>query len=193
MARKRHLSVSIVGAGRVGSVLGRILVENGERVVAVVSRRRGPAQRAARFLRCRIASTKLSAIPRETDLILIATPHAAVEEVAAGIAALDTLRFRSLSVCHASGMLTADVLEPIRLRGLLRFNARVVRPNMVMVKRTMDHLRLGERGRAQTEVPVVMPVVVPETAESEKEIPSDEQIAARNDDLVSHQREAGGR
>lgn len=115
-------NIAIVGAGKVGSVLGRVLVEHGECVVCVVSRSLKSAQTAGKFLRCRNVSDSLAAIPPTTSIIYITTPHAAVEGVAAGLARLDHLRFKRLSVCHASGMLTAHVLEPLRTRGATVFS-----------------------------------------------------------------------
>lgn len=115
-------NIAIVGAGKVGSVLGRILVERGERIVCVVSRTQKSAKAAGKFLRCRNVSDSLAAIPSTTDHIFITTPHAAVESVAGDLARLDHLRFRHLSVCHASGMLTAQALDPLARRGATVFS-----------------------------------------------------------------------
>ncbi|MBM2841717.1 MAG: hypothetical protein HW412_2245, partial [Bacteroidetes bacterium] len=115
-------NIAIVGAGKVGTVLGRVLVENGEKVVCVVSRTKKSAQTAGRFLKCRNVSDSLDAIPAAADFIYITTPHAAVADVALNLSRLSHLRFKRLSVCHASGMLTADVLEPVRLRGATVFS-----------------------------------------------------------------------
>jgi predicted short-subunit dehydrogenase-like oxidoreductase (DUF2520 family) len=115
-------NIAIVGAGVVGSVLGRILVENGEKVVCVVSRTKKSAQSAGRFLHCRNVSDSLAAIPATTDLIYITTPHAVVEDVAARLSKLKHLNFKHLSVCHASGTLTARALNPLKKRGAIVFS-----------------------------------------------------------------------
>lgn len=122
MKRRTRLNVTIVGAGKVGSVLGRVLVENGCRVVCVVSRTRRSANRVGRFLRSKLAVTDLESIPPETDLIFIATPHSAVTEVAGALARRKGLNFRRIAVCHASGMLTAAALEPLRQAGATVFS-----------------------------------------------------------------------
>jgi len=121
---KRHspTTFAIIGAGKVGSVLGKVLVRRGATVVAVVSRSLSSARKAGRFLGCRNVSTSLSSIPEITDFILITTPHAAVEQVALDLSRTSHLDFKSLSVCHASGMLTAEVLEPVRRRGATVFS-----------------------------------------------------------------------
>lgn len=122
MKRRRPTTIAIIGAGKVGSVLGKVLVQRGAKIVAVVSRSLSSAQKAGRFLGCRNASTSLSAIPVNTDFILIATPHAAVEQVALDLSRTSHLDFNNLAVCHASGMLTAGVLEPVRRRGTTVFS-----------------------------------------------------------------------
>jgi len=115
-------NIAIVGAGNVGKVLGRILVENGEKVVCVVSRRSESANAAGRFLQCRNCSDSLEAIPPSTGLIFITTPHAAVVQVVQGLSQLQQLRFKQLWVCHASGILTADVLKPLLQQGATVFS-----------------------------------------------------------------------
>lgn len=117
MKRRARLHITIIGAGKVGSVLGRILVENGERIVCVVSRRAASARSAGRFLRCRNTTTDLSKIPTSTDLVFITTPHGAVRDVARSLAGIERLNFRQMAFCHASGMLTAEALEPLRKKG----------------------------------------------------------------------------
>jgi predicted short-subunit dehydrogenase-like oxidoreductase (DUF2520 family) len=122
MTHRRRMRIALVGAGRVGSVLGRVLSENGERITAVVSRTRGSATRGGRFVGCKTTSTRLCDLPVDTDLVLITTPHEAVEAVASELATRDDLRFRLMAFCHASGMLTADVLAPLRKRGATVFS-----------------------------------------------------------------------
>lgn len=111
------LRVAIVGAGKVGTVLGRVLVEEGARITAVVSRSRTSARSAALFLRCRTYADAVTAIPPETDIVFITTPHDAVAGVAATLARLEGLEFGHMGACHASGMLSAAVLGPLEERG----------------------------------------------------------------------------
>ena len=118
----RKLRVAIVGGGKVGSVLGRVLAEEGVKITAVVSRSKSSATAAGRFIGCRNASTALTAIPAGTDIVLIATPHETVADVARTLAHLEGLDFKRLAVCHASGMLTASVLDPLAQRGAAVFS-----------------------------------------------------------------------
>ena len=116
------MKVAIIGAGRVGSVLGRVLVENGHTITCIVSRTLTSARRAGRFLGCRNISTSFDALPPGTDIVFIATPHGAVEQVAREVSQLRTIDFTRVSFCHASGMLSALALEPLRRRGARVFS-----------------------------------------------------------------------
>lgn len=120
--RPRFVNIAIVGAGKVGTVLGKLLVERGESVVCIVSRTAKSANKAGKFLKCKNTSTSLASIPPRTDLIYITTPHGAVEDVAHKLAAVAHLRFKKLSACHASGMLTAGALRPVAERGATVFS-----------------------------------------------------------------------
>jgi predicted short-subunit dehydrogenase-like oxidoreductase (DUF2520 family) len=119
---QRMTKLAIVGAGKVGTVLGHVLLENGVKIVAVISRTRRSAATAAKTLRCKNFSDSFSAIPEDVNLILIATPHESVERVAGEIALLTNLSFRKLVVCHTSGMLTARALAPLEKKGATVFS-----------------------------------------------------------------------
>ena len=116
MARRKRFSFAIVGAGKVGPVLGRILAERGYVCTAVVSRTRASARRGRRFIGAGLIATDVGAIPEGTDLIFITVAHGAVEGIVSGLAA-SRRSFRGISVCHASGIHTASILEPIRRKG----------------------------------------------------------------------------
>jgi predicted short-subunit dehydrogenase-like oxidoreductase (DUF2520 family) len=120
--KQARWKVAIVGAGKVGSVLGRILADRGTPVTAVVSRSQKSARRCARFIGIKRASTLLEDIPSDTTMVLITTPHGAIGEVALALSRLEHLQFRRLSVCHASGMLTAEALAPLAARGATVFS-----------------------------------------------------------------------
>jgi predicted short-subunit dehydrogenase-like oxidoreductase (DUF2520 family) len=98
------------------------MVENGQEVVCVVSRSMKSARIAGRFLGCRNVSTSLDAIPPDASLIYITTPHEAVADVARSLTQVSALPWKRLSVCHASGMLSAGVLEPIARKGATVFS-----------------------------------------------------------------------
>ncbi len=116
MSRSRW-NVAIVGPGKVGLVFGKTLKKGGDTIAAVIARTEASAKRGAAFLGCRTCGTNLERIPETTNVVLLTVPHIAVEQVARGLALLPHLSFRSMSFCHASGMLTADALAPLSERG----------------------------------------------------------------------------
>lgn len=118
----KRWNIAIVGAGKVGSVLGKLLQQKGNKIVCVVSRSMSSAQKAGKFLKCSNSSTSLGAIPANTDLVFITTPHDAIHDVALSLAPLKKLNFKNISVCHASGMLTSDALDPLKQRGATVFS-----------------------------------------------------------------------
>ncbi len=112
---------AIIGGGKVGTTLGRVLIEQGHRVSCVVSRTTRSARASAEFIGCEAAGTELAAIPGSVNLILIATPHGAVADVVRALARLER-DLKGVSVCHASGMLTAAVLDPVKAKGATVFS-----------------------------------------------------------------------
>ncbi len=108
--------VAIVGPGRVGQALGKLLAEAGVPITLIAARRAGAARRAARF----VGSGRPVGIedPRVTEatVILLTTADAALEPVARDLAR----RRRDWSgrvVLHTCGSLPAAVLRPLRRRG----------------------------------------------------------------------------
>jgi predicted short-subunit dehydrogenase-like oxidoreductase (DUF2520 family) len=127
--------VAIVGAGRIGCVLGKRLHEKGWRIGPVVTR----SMRTARAAKRRIGSGKpqagLSKAVLAADLILIATPDRTIAETAEALARIvpvqhslarrakglkKNIRGRAWQgkvVLHTSGALGSDILRPLALRG----------------------------------------------------------------------------
>ena len=120
--KTKRWQIAIIGAGKVGTVLGRVLAENGEKIVCVCSRTLRSARAGGRFIGCRRVTTDLEEIPARTDLVMITTPHGSVEDVARRLSRIAAMDFRGTSVCHASGMLTAAALDPLRERGATVFS-----------------------------------------------------------------------
>ncbi len=109
----------MIGAGVVGSALGRKLREKGYPVVAVASRTSRSAEAAARFIGGEPAPSVLAdpvAAAAQADLLLVTTPDRAVADAAAAIARGGDLAAKPLAV-HCAGALPAEVLAPLRERG----------------------------------------------------------------------------
>ena len=108
--------VAIIGAGAVGTVLARRLVERGYRVSAVLSRRREPAQALAQAVGAPVGSSDWSDVPFQVPLLLLCVPDDAIEPVARRLAKLER-PWPSMTVAHTSGARTADALAPVAARG----------------------------------------------------------------------------
>lgn len=133
--RPGRLKIGVVGAGRVGAVLGAALARAGHRVVAAsaVSSR----ERAAELLPGVPFMT-----PQETveaaDLVLLTIPDDALEPLAAGLVTTD-VPVRGKLFAHASGRHGAMVLEPLMRAGGLPL---ALHPVMTFTGRPDDLHRL---------------------------------------------------
>jgi predicted short-subunit dehydrogenase-like oxidoreductase (DUF2520 family) len=109
-------SFSIVGAGRLGTVLASALVQRGWRIGLVVDKDARAARQSRRIIGAGRAATSLGASPKPGDVVIIAVPDDAIGRVAAGLAA-SGIPWAGRSVFHTSGLLGACVLEPLAKRG----------------------------------------------------------------------------
>src|SRR5438552_8195701 len=129
-------SVSIIGAGRVGTALGLALKAANYRVDIVVTKHPVSARRAATLIGPQtvgLAETQLDRLSRSqvaffnrASLIIIATPDDVITQVANRLARVFKLRSigwgrREKSaapvVLHTSGALSSEVLAPLRKLG----------------------------------------------------------------------------
>ncbi len=107
-------TLAIVGAGRVGRALGRRLRELGWQIGAVVTRNVSSARSAVRFIGAGTPRAGISRHVLASAVILIATPDAAVEEVARELARIGAEDLQGHVVLHTSGALDASVLRVVR-------------------------------------------------------------------------------
>jgi predicted short-subunit dehydrogenase-like oxidoreductase (DUF2520 family) len=129
---KAKPTISIIGAGRLGTTLGRALHQLGYRVEAVVAVRAAHARRSAKLIGEGVRALGLSRL-RElplSDLLLITTPDDVIGEVAETLSQifgplagkgttkgkLPASRSRPV-VLHASGAMSAAVLRPLKNMG----------------------------------------------------------------------------
>lgn len=119
-------SVSIIGAGRLGSALAIALDSRGYLIEALVARRLSHARKAARSISGKpscLSDDRLSELPH-SDLIVIATPDDAIGVVAARLAGKSASpappgrnssagKQRERTVLHTSGALSSTILEPL--------------------------------------------------------------------------------
>ncbi len=108
---------TIIGAGRVGRSLGRVLSESGWRVFGVVTRSMPCARRAVRFIGEGHPFAGVSVAALTPRNILIATPDTALPRLAEELAGLGRDEWKGKTVLHTSGALASSVLEPLRSAG----------------------------------------------------------------------------
>ena len=105
------LRVGVIGAGRVGAVLGAALARAGHRVTGVYAVSEDSRARATDLL----PDAPVADIPTViagTDLVLLAVPDDALAHLVAGLAATGTWEAGQI-VAHTSGRHGASVLDPV--------------------------------------------------------------------------------
>jgi len=112
-------TVAIVGAGRLGGALGRLLAEAGYRIVAVTGRTRRSAIAAAGFIGAGEATTDVVRAAAVAAIVFITTPDRAIRKVCERIAQGGGLR-RGALVIHASGAQNRGLLDAARVAGARR-------------------------------------------------------------------------
>lgn len=111
------LSVGIVGAGRVGAVLGARLLDAGHRVSATSAVSPASLARAADLLPG-VPVVDVVRVPEGADLVLLTVPDDTLPHVVAALLAAGSLRPGQL-LAHTSGRHGLAVLDPAAQRGVL--------------------------------------------------------------------------
>jgi len=111
-------SFAIVGCGKVGTALGRFLVNAGYRASGVASKSLSSAKRTAGI----IQSDRFSDVPweitRSADVVFITTPDGAIEDTCNSIASNKGFGQNSV-VLHCSGALPSTILSAAKTCGAL--------------------------------------------------------------------------
>src|SRR5260370_1508633 len=110
-------SLAIIGAGRVGRALGRLLRELDWEIGAVVTRSEASARRAARFIGAGKASAGMTRQILASRVILIATPDDDMAVVAQELARIGEEELGGKVVLRTSGALGSGVLDALRKHG----------------------------------------------------------------------------
>ena len=122
-AKRRKPTISIVGAGRMGTALGRALATHGYKVEAVVAQKRTHALRAAVLISSRplaLTTAQLDKLP-SSEILLITTPDDAIEATVSRL--LATMRpgrrpnvkaGSKRTALHASGACSSESLRALR-------------------------------------------------------------------------------
>lgn len=107
---------TILGAGRLGRTLGRVLVAQGYEPAGITTRSLRSARQAAAFIGGGEATTSNARAAAKGDLVLITTPDGAIAPLARDLAA-SRLSWSRRIVAHTSGALSSAALEPLARQG----------------------------------------------------------------------------
>lgn len=151
--RPGRLAVGVVGAGRVGSVLGAALALAGHTVVAASATSRAALDRMER----RLPNTPILPVDEviaAADLVLLTVPDDALGQLVEGVAEVSGWRTGQL-VAHVSGAHGLAVLEPATRAGALPL---ALHPAMTFTGRPEDLDRLHGVSYGVTAPDVLRPV-----------------------------------
>ena len=137
-ARPARLAVGVVGAGRVGAVLGAALAAAGHRVVGASAVSARSLDRVEVLLGGAEVLAPQDVLAR-ADLVLLTVPDDALPDVASGLAAAGAVRAGQL-VVHCSGRYGVGVLDPVTRAGALPL---ALHPAMTFTGTTVDLARLS--------------------------------------------------
>lgn len=111
-------TVSIIGAGRLGTTLGHALARKGYDLRFLTCRSLKSARESAAVAGRGRASRDNSRAAREADVVFLCVPDDALAEVARGLAR-SHVDWREKKVFHVSGLLPAQTLLPLSKKGAL--------------------------------------------------------------------------
>jgi predicted short-subunit dehydrogenase-like oxidoreductase (DUF2520 family) len=102
---------AIVGAGKVGTALARLLSHEGYKFLGAASRSLTSAQATCDFAGCGQATSEAAEITADADLIFITTPDDVIAEVCTNLAQASAFRSGAV-VAHCSGAHPSTILAP---------------------------------------------------------------------------------
>lgn len=116
MARQKSLSVAIIGPGRLGQAMGKLLQQEGVPIKFVVARKLERARKAVHFIGGGSAITTDDRRLANADIILMTTSDTVLNSVALKLAGYRE-EWSGRVVLHTCGSLPASVLNPFKERG----------------------------------------------------------------------------
>ena len=152
-ARPGRLGVGVVGAGRVGAVLGNALRAAGHPVVAASAISQASRERAEALLPG-VPVVDVPEVVRRAELVLLTVPDDALADLVAGLAETGAWQVGQI-VVHTSGRFGTDVLAPARAAGVIPL---AIHPAMTFTGTSLDLARLEGCSFAVTAPNPVLPI-----------------------------------
>ena len=151
MTRIGRLDVGIIGAGRVGPVIGAALAGAGHLLTGITS---GSDNDRVEAILPGVPVLEATEIIARSDLIVIAVPSAELAGLVEGLAAVEAFKPGQL-VLHTDPAHGIDVLEPAARRGALPL---AVHPAIVFTGTSMDLRQLPASYAAVAAPPAILPI-----------------------------------
>ena len=151
--RAGRLGIGIVGAGRVGAVLGSALRATGHAVVGVSAVSAASVERAEVMLPA-VPVLPVPDVVERAELVLLAVPDDALEELVTGLAATRAWQPGQI-VAHTSGRYGWRVLAPAVERGAIPL---ALHPAMTFTGTSLDLPRLADCCFGVTAPTPVLPI-----------------------------------
>ena len=148
-----RLSVGIIGAGPVGTVLGQALAAAGHFIVGIATTDEKNIERAETLLPD-VPIKSLPAILEEADLVLLAIPGDQLAPTVNGIAQNSMWRSGQL-VAHTSGEHGYNILGPATAQGVIPL---AIHPAMTFTGTSIDLVRIRESYFAVAAPVVALPI-----------------------------------
>lgn len=152
-SRPGRLGVGIVGAGRVGPILGAALAGAGHAIVGISAISQSSRDRAEAILPA-VPILTVPQIVERSELVILAVPDDELEGLVAGLAATKTWRPGQL-VLHTSARFGTAVLAPALASGAIPL---AVHPAMTFTGTSMDLARMTDSYFAVTAPTPVLPI-----------------------------------
>lgn len=152
-SRPGRLDVGVVGAGRVGAVIGNALRGAGHVVVGASGISASSRERIDTLLPG-VPALEVPDVVARADLVLLAVPDDALAPLVAGLAEVGAWQAGQI-VVHTSGRYGTDVLEPARRSGAIPL---AIHPAMTFTGTSLDLARLVGCTFAVTGPAPVLPI-----------------------------------
>lgn len=151
--RPGRLGVGIIGAGRVGPILGAALAGAGHAIVGISAISQSSRDRAEAILPA-VPILTVPEIVERSELVILAVPDSELESLIVGLAATKTWRPGQL-VLHTSARYGTAVLAPAFAGGAIPL---AVHPAMTFTGTSIDLARLADCYFAVTAPTPVLPI-----------------------------------
>lgn len=152
-ARAGRLGIGIIGAGRVGPVLGAALAGAGHAITGISAVSESSRDRAEAMLPA-VPILDIPSIIERSELVILAVPDAELESLVSGLAATSSWQPGQL-VMHTAAGFGTSVLAPAQALGAIPL---AIHPAMDFTGTSIDVSRLSESWFAVTAPTPVQPI-----------------------------------